>query len=262
MAAPFNQDKLDLAGPSVLLGHWLPAGTIPDIALSTTGRLLYATRPRRTLEVVWVERDGTWTPVDPDSPMQGIRYAVLSPDDTKLATTTWDRPPSDDGHIWIKHLPRGPYSRFTFEGEVNMRPSWSPDGRSVIFISDRGDNRDVWTKRADGTRDAEILLNNAVTIDEAFYSSSGEWIVHRRGMEDGERDIFAIRSGIDTVAKPLLVSKFDEVAPALSPDGRFLAYVSNREGQANVYIRPFPNADTETPVSVNGGREPVWARNG
>lgn len=261
MAAPFDQDKLELSGPAVLLGDPLPAGTYPDLALSKTGRLLYATRPRRTLEVVWVDREGNWTPVDPDNPMRGIRYATLSPDNKKLAVTTWSRPPSDDGHIWIKYLPRGPFSQFTFEGVVNMRPSWSLDGRSVLFISDRGDNRDVWMKRVDGTREAEVLLDDLAAIDEAFYSPSGEWILHRRGMEDGERDIFAIRANGDTAATPLVASNFDEVAPALSADGRWLAYVSDRAGQANVYVRPFPDVDAEIQVSVNGGTEPVWGRN-
>ncbi len=259
MAALFDQDQLELSGPGVLLGDQLPTRT--DLAISRTGRLLYATRPSRTLEVVWVDRDGNWTPVDPDNPMRGIRYAVLSPDNKKLAVTTWSRPPSDDGHIWIKNLPRGPFSRFTFEGIVNMRPSWSLDGRSVLFISDRGDNRDVWMKRVDGTREAEVLLDDLAAIDEAFYSSSGEWILHRRGMEDGERDIFAIRANGDTAATPLVASNFDEVAPALSADGHWLAYVSNRAGQANVYVRPFPEADTETLVSANGGTEPIWGRN-
>jgi serine/threonine-protein kinase len=261
MAAPFDQDRLVLNGPGLLLGDKLPLGTFPDIALSKTGRLLYTTRPRLTLEAVWVDRDGNRTPIDPDNPMQGVRYVVLSPDDTKLAVNTWLRPPSDDGQLWIKQLPQGAFSPLTFEGVVNMRPSWSPDGQSVIFISDRGDNRDVWVKRADGTREPETLLDDPAAIDEAFRSFDGEWIVYRRGMEDGERDIVAIRPHVDSEATPLVASRFDEVAPALSVDGRWLAYVSDRAGQPNIYVRPFPDADTETVVSVNGGTEPVWARN-
>jgi Tol biopolymer transport system component len=141
-----------------------------------------------------------------------------------------------------------------------MRPSWSPDGRSIIFISDRGENRDVWTKRADGTRAAEVLLDYPEVVDEAFYSSSGEWLVHRRGKTLGARDIFAVPANSDAAAIPLVTSDFDEVAPALSSDGRWLAYVSDRAGQANVYVRPFPDADTETQVSASGGKQPVWAR--
>ena len=142
-----------------------------------------------------------------------------------------------------------------------MRPSWSPDGRSIIFISDRGENRDVWIKRADGTKEAEVLLDDPEVIDEAFYSASGEWLVHRRGKTLGARDIYAIPANSDAGAIPLVTSDFDEVAPALSSDGRWLAYVSDRAGQANVYVRPFPDADTETQVSANGGTQPVWARN-
>jgi len=261
MAARFDQNRLVLSGQGVLLGDQLPRGYAPDLAFSKTGRLLYVTRPRETLEVVWVNRNGSWTPVDSDNPIRGIRYAVLSPDNTSLALTTRLRPPSDDGQIWIKKLPRGPLAQLTFEGMVNMRPTWSADGQSLIFISDRGENRDVWIKRADGTEEAKLLLDEPEFIDEALFSPSEEWLVYRRGKVAGARDIYAIRSNFETGAIPLVASNFDESAPALSSDGRWLAYVANRAGQRNVYVRPFPSADADTQVSVNGGTQPVWAHN-
>jgi Tol biopolymer transport system component len=260
MAAQFSLDRLMLKGQEVLLDDQLPAGNVPDLAISRSGRLLYHFKPRPTLEVVWVERNGAWTSIDQENPILGIRYAVLSPDDTSLALTTYLRPPSDDGQIWTKNLPHGPLAQLTFEGAVNMRPSWSPDGQSVVFISDRGENRDVWIKPADGTKRAEVVLDHQEVIDEAFYSSSGEWLVYRRGKVDSGRDIYAVRSDPGAEAVPLLTSGFDEVAPALSADERWLAYVSDRDGQANVYVRPFPGAESETQVSVNGGTGPVWAR--
>lgn len=258
-AIPFDQDQLLTSGKEVLLSDQLPPGFVQDFALSRTGRMLYI-KNNASWEVVWVDRNGTWSPVDPDHPIQGIRYVALSPDNTKLAVTTWPIPTTDYSHLWIKKLPHGPNSQLTFEGAVNMRPSWSLDGRSVIFISDRGDNRDAWVKRADGVTEAEILLDDAAIVDEAFFSLDGEWLVYRRGKEDGNRDIFAIRPDSDAGPTTLAASNFDEVAPALSADSRWLAYVSNRGEQANIYVRPFPQADTEIQVSVNGGTEPVWSR--
>lgn len=260
MAVPFDQDQLVISGPEVRLGDQLPVGIDQDLALSKTGRLLY-TISNAIWEVVWVERNGSWAPIDPENPMRGIRYVALSPDNTKLALSTWPLPGNDDGHVWIKHLPRGAFAQLTFDGVVNMRPSWSPDGRAVIFISDRAENRDAWVKSSDGPSEAEVLLDNPEVVDEAFLSPDGEWLVYRRGKEDGNRDIFAIRPGLDSEPVPLATSNFDEVAPALSPDSRWIAFVSNRGGQANVYVRPFPESDSEILLSVRGGTEPVWSRN-
>jgi Tol biopolymer transport system component len=204
MAAEFDTDRLAIIGQEVLLDVQLLAGSVPDIAISRSGRLLYHIRPHPTFEVVWVNRDGAWTSIDQDNPIRGIRYAALSPDGTSLALTTILRPPSDDGQIWTKKLPRGPFAQLTFKGAVNMRPSWSPDGQSVVFISDRGQNRDAWIKRADGTKQAEVLLDDQEIIDEAFYSSSGEWLVYRRGKIDSGRDIFAVRSDSGAEPVPLL----------------------------------------------------------
>ena len=83
-----------------------------------------------------------------------------------------------------------------------------------------------------------------------------------RRKEEGQRDIYARRVSQDSVGRPLVNSEFDEVAPALSPDGRWLAFVSVESGEPNVYVRPFPSADAQWRVSTNGGMGPVWARDG
>jgi hypothetical protein len=75
--------------------------------------------------------------------------------------------------------------------------------------------------------------------------------------------VYAIRPGIDSVATPLLTEEFSEAAPVLSPDGRWLAYVSNESGRSEVYVRSFPNVrDTKRQVSTEGGVEPMWAHSG
>lgn len=259
MAAPFDQGRLITSGPEVRLNERLQPGRAQDIAVSRNGRLMYTTN-NAIWEVVWVDQDGNWTPVDSENPMHGIRYVALSPDNTKVAVSTLEIPGSDNGNVWIKQLPRGPFVQLTYDGAVNMRPSWSPDGQFVVFISDRGENRDAWIKRFDGAVEAKVLLDDTSIIDEVLYSPTGDWLVYRRGKEDGNRDILAIRPMTNAEPQALVSSSFDEVAPSLSADSRWLAYVSDRGGQSNVYVRPFPAADREYVVSVNGGTEPVWSR--
>jgi eukaryotic-like serine/threonine-protein kinase len=262
LVAPFDARRLQLEGPGVLLSDRATTGSGPDVALSRTERLVYASQPPLTREAVWVDRDGTWTAVDPQNRILGIRYGVISPDGSRLALNSRVSPRGDDGHIWIKHLPRGALTQFTFAGTVNMRPSWTPDGASVVFISDRGESRDVWMRRADGTEQPELLLHDRLPVDEALITPDGTRLVYRRGNENGQRDLVAIRPRRDSTATPLATSTFDEVAPAISPDGRWLAFVSERGGRWNVYVRPFPVATSEVQVSLDGGSEPVWARNG
>ncbi len=99
-------------------------------------------------------------------------------------------------------------------------------------------------------------------IWEGLYSSDGTWLVFRDGAL-GLADIYAIRPGVDSVAVPLEVTEFQERSVSLSPNGRWLAYVSDRSGRDEVYVRPFPDAGASLQhVSAEGGVEPVWAHCG
>ena len=103
-------------------------------------------------------------------------------------------------------------------------------------------------------------------VQEAVQSRDGEWVILRLSGTSGgqsERDIVAIRPGTDSVPLPLLTESYDEKAPALSPDGRWLAYESNETGRNEIFVRPFPNVgDGKWQVSTAGGRMPLWARSG
>jgi Tol biopolymer transport system component len=135
---------------------------------------------------------------------------------------------------------------------------------SVTFITDRGDNRDLFVKRVDGMGSAEVLRDLAVNVDEGFWAPDGDWLIYRTGITGEERDIFAWRSGPDSATVPVAVLPgVDEVAPALSPDGQWLAYVSNETGRQEVWVRPFPDVTVgRRQISVQGGTEPVWANSG
>ena len=270
MVVPFDAETLELTGAAapVIEGVQVSGNGIAMYGVSESGTVVYWTGSRASsdFEFVWVTRSGEVTPVDPGWTFDADtdnRGWDLSPDETRLALKARTDLGTD---IWIKELPDGPLSRLTFADGEDRFPRWSPDGESVTFLSSRAGDLDVWTKRANGVGDAELLFDHEVTLAESIWSPDGEWLILRTGgtaSVAGGRDIVGLRPGVDSVARPLVVSDFDEAAPTVSPDGRWLAYHSAETGRREVYIRPFPDTEgRKIQVSDGGGRAAVWAHNG
>ena len=265
--APFDPDRLQLTGPPVPIieGLMTKAFGSADLVISREGTLVYV--PGRTGvagppgEVVWVDREGSVTPFNPPlvlSPPFNAGLA-LSPDGTRLAINAVG-PTGDD--IWVKQLPSGTFVRLTFEGNSNIRPQWTADGKSILYTSERSGGTALWMQRADGGASAEQVGRGVEPIREAIVSRDGNWFVYRTFGTNG-RDIYASRAGADTAPIPLLTTKFNELAPALSPDGRWLAYSSDESGGNEVYVRPFPRVgDGRWQISTGGGSAPAWAHSG
>ena len=241
------------------------------LALSNDGTLVYQTGAAGASggnEFVWVTRSGQATPVDPGwsfMPGGGGSGWRLSPDGTRVALVAVVEGNED---IWIKHLPDGPVERLKFDEGRDTRPSRSPDGQNVTYFSGATNEGNVWSKRADGTAEAVLVLDDERGLAQGSWSPDGQWLVMRAAataeLGIGLRDILAFRPGVDSAAMPLVAtSEFAEGAPALSPDGRWLAYVSNEAGSYEVFVRPFPNVDsTMVLVSTAGGLGPLWAHSG
>jgi serine/threonine-protein kinase len=135
----------------------------------------------------------------------------------------------------------------------------------VTFTSDRASpSFDLWTKRADGSGEPVLELDEEGAVAEALWSPDGEWLIHRLSSNlSGGGDILARRRGRDAATVPLVATGFTELAPALSPNGRWMAYSSNESGATEIFVVPFPNAgDAKWLVSVGGGTEPLWSRDG
>jgi hypothetical protein len=108
-------------------------------------------------------------------------------------------------------------------------------------------------------------MNSSHRVLEALYSRDGAWLIYRVGGGSGEsRDIYARRlKGADSAPVPVVATPADEYSPALSPDGKWLAYVSDESGRPEVYVRPFPDASrAKWQISSDGGSEPLWAHRG
>jgi len=272
-AVPFDLKALEVRGTPVpvLEDIALTFGVVPNLAFSANGTLVMEAGTGGGQlginEMVWIDRGGRETPVDSS---WSFRLSLsnlnvgwsLSPDGRRLAIGL-NTNSGDD--IWIKQLPGGPLSRLTFDSTSEERPRWTPDGKSVTYIVD---GLNTFRQRpADGTGKETVLLDFPGNLLEGFWSRDGAWLVIRVGGNAGTirlRNIFAFRPGIDSAPKELLANaQFDESAPALSPDGKWLAYASDETGRSEVYIRPFPNVDDgKWQVSTGGGQAPLWAHSG
>ncbi|MGD2071220.1 MAG: hypothetical protein PVI57_21305 [Gemmatimonadota bacterium] len=271
MAAPFDAGTMELTGPAlpVARGILLDASGDAHYAVSNAGTLVYRTGgpDGRDGGLAWVRRDGTLTPA---SDLQlgltvGLWNSVdLSPDGSRAALAIAEGP---NWHVWVQRLGEGaPPRRVTFSGTFNVRPHWTSAGDSLSFVSNMagaGTPTQLWMKSADGTGSPIPLVQADREVEEGFLSPDGAWVVYRLGGTTSNRDIYALRRGVDTIGEPLVATEADERAMALSPDGRWLAYVSDEGGRDQVFVTPFPDVGRgKWQVSSGGGQAPIWAHNG
>jgi serine/threonine-protein kinase len=267
MVVPFDQNSMKITGEptAVSAGMRLALlGGSADVAVSATGTLVYATGAGEgKQELVWVARDGKAQAVDPDWP--GSYWGLaLSPDGKWVAVARLGNAEPIQ-NIWIKRLDRGPSIKLTLEGNANYGPAWTPDGRSVTFSSNPAIGAtDLLTKRADGGTQAVMQLHEKGTLYNPRWSPDGTWLLFQTAAgPPGSRDILGIRPGVDTAPVPIVATKFSEMSPAVSPNGRWLAYVSNETGADEIYVVPFPNTGAgKWAISSGGGTEPLWSHRG
>ncbi len=264
-AARFDAKRLELTGPPVVLWRGLGLGSFgaADVAISPSGSLLYTTDYNSTIaEPTWVTREGAATPVDAHWP-DGIATSVaLSPDGSQMAVEFINEKSNTSApNVWIKKFNSGgAFSRLTFEGANNERPTWSRDGRDVFFISDRKGSPALYRQRADGSVPAQRVASDARGLGEGFESTDGNWLV-LRSADAVCCAILGLRPGVDSVPTPLLANSFRERSPALSPDSKWLAYVSDETGRFEVFVRPFPDVQSgKWQISTAGGLSPHWSK--
>jgi hypothetical protein len=278
-AAPFDLRRLDVRSTPVPVFDRISAalGLAPQVAISDSGDLLAQTSGSVSMDLVrhrLVEVDRTGRAIAIDSSwtvylstfdaVQGIGWA-LAPDGIRLAIGLFTT--NTGNGIWIKQLPRGPVSRVSTDEPSEFGPRWTADGRSLLSVRHLRtlDGSELWQRRADGTDTGRALVRlPTATIRDLAVARDGKSVILGIGRTDGGADLLVLQPGIDSVPRRLLDDpKLQETSPALSPDGRWLAYVSTETGRPEVYIRPFPNISAgKWQVSNGGAQSPVWAHNG
>ena len=266
-AVPFDLDRLEVTGEPrpVLEGVQVnPGGGLANFAMASAGTLVYIPSGLLTAalggELVWVDRQGVEQPLAEGS--RGYRSPRLSPDDQRLAVVTLEDTLARD--VWVFALGRGTLTRLTF-GDRSTTPVWSRDGEQVIFASARGEedtyNYSIFSKPANGSGIAEQMTSGANRIPTSV-SSDGKTIVFRQLSDSTGFDIGIVHLEGEREPEMYLQTSFDEHSGMLSPDDRWLAYVSDESGREEIYVRPFPAQDGKWQISTEGGSEPVWSRDG
>jgi serine/threonine-protein kinase len=234
--------------------------------VSQTGTLVYRAggASGAVWSIQWMDRNGHFVPLLPTPRI--LLAPRLSPDGKRLAmgvlgTTGYD--------IWIHDSQREAMSRISFSSGFDGYPVWSPDGKRIAIESDRANGvSNLYLIRTDGSAEPQRLTENKNAQTPGSFSPDGKRLAFcEQNPGDGSEDIWTlpIEGGASGELKPgrpelFLGTTANEMAPAFSPDGRWLAYESDESGTLEIYVRPYPNRGGKWQISTGGGTAPIWNR--
>ena len=232
----------------------------PYLDWSRNGTLLYIPTdgiPRRDFSVSWWREDGSEERLE--LKLSGdLPWSSLSPDGRRLVVT------AGKFSIWVYDLENAdPPLRLTFDGDRRW-PIWSPDGRRVVFRELRGGAVHLLSVAADGSEVEPRAVGSVALEQRAAAIFPTSWTPDGREILAFDSRSIWVFEVDGSSARRLFDSPFIELYPSISPDGRLLAYTSNRSGNTEVWISPYPEVGSRPPVQVsrNGGTEPRWSRDG
>jgi len=263
LAQRLDINLLQLVGEPVPIADGVGAGGILGaFSASASGAVVYM---RGTSDVLaqWRDRQGR---VEADVGEGGIEIA-LSPDGTRAATMAMPTAGSQSSNLWLLDLARGRRTRLTFGTSRDTDAVWSPDGSHIVFASARGDHTDLFEKRVDGADAGRLVESNEVKSPTSW-SSDGRFLFFTSANPKTKNDIWLLPfEGRKPV--PWLRTEFSESHGFFSPDGRWVAYISNESGKNEAYVRRFvppgqaaSTADGKTLLSSNGAETVRWRRDG
>jgi serine/threonine-protein kinase len=231
------------------VGSDFPTLGLPYFAVSKTGSLVYVPASAEPINLVWVNREGLATPLREEA--NNSFMVRLSPDGMRVAIVRIDQ------STWIYDVERGTSTRLLSGGGADA--IWTADGTRVTLALRRSDSYNIFWMPADGSEEAEPLLVREHDQFPHSWSPDGTLAYYEVNPET-QRDIWTLRPGDEPLR--VLATPFNERSPTFSPNGRFLAYVSDESGKDEVYVRSYPDVGEKWTISSGGGREPVWSHDG
>jgi len=263
MARPFDVETVSFLGDATPVSEdvmVISGARLGAFSASETGLLIYNTGAvDLRSELVWFDRDGE------EAESLGIGnlfFDLAISADGRYASVAELESGAGTPDVWVFDLQRNLRTRFTFDSTNDWYPAWSPDGAQIAFASSRNGTNDIWVKGVGGSGEAVLLYEEPeFNLHPQSWSPDGKLLTYERVSPDNNSDIWAI--GADgSQPTELVASSFSETYPAISPDGRWMAYVSDESGSNEVYVTTFPEPARRWQISTNGGTYPRWRDDG
>jgi hypothetical protein len=267
VAQPFDPDKLQLSGEATPIAEHLAvngATGVPEFSASDTGTLVYQTgEATGSWDLLWFGRDGK--AAGTVAQQERYYYPDISPDNTQLAVSLFSGA-LGTADVWVLDLKRGTKSRLTFGPGTQLSAAWSVDGKTVYYSSNSKGANQIYSKAADGSGPEQAVLVEPEASEVPYgFSADGRYLVYtRRILNDaqGNVDIWALPLFGDRKPFAVVATTFNDLSPAVSPVGKWMAYQNNESGRSEVYLTAFPGGGARWQVSTNGGADARWRGDG
>jgi Tol biopolymer transport system component len=260
IAQPFDEKRLEIIGSASTL-----AEQVQSFSASQNGGVLayWTGAGANAPQLIWLDRKGNRIG-SLGEPIQQANIRI-SPDGTKVADEINDPQVNDfNSDIWLYDVVRGVKTRLTSGPGPARMPCWSPDGKHIVFSSNRKGQFDLYEKAIDGSGNEELVFESETAMYCQSWSSDGKFILYRTLPIDvnARRELWTLPLFGDRKPVPYLQTGFGEDRAQFSPDGKWIVYESSESGKSEVYARSFPASGGKLLVSTSGGTQPIWRRDG
>jgi serine/threonine protein kinase/Tol biopolymer transport system component len=263
MAQPFDPRRLEVTGDPFTIAdqvrYWF--SRYADLSVSANGVLTYASGSDLSHQLIWYDRAGRQLATV--GALGEYRHLDLSHDDKRVLLERFD-PRVETADDWVLDLLREIPDRLTSDPSNDSSPLWSPDGTRFIFAAAReGGPASLYQKGASGAEKEELLLKPGIDSKwPSDWSRDGRFIVYVQLSQKTQYDLWLLPTFGDRQPHPFLASEFSEFNGRVSPDGRWMAYTSNEDGNNEVFVQSFPEPGRKVQVSKGGGSHARWRSDG